>query len=351
MEKFYCDIWEQKINENQCYLKKEPLGFSKNRYCLDCSKYKDLIPPESEKALTEKRISKEKKPRSKETYRKKTSSGTIKRDLNKEYLDFIKKFRKIPKKPPRLIIDFLIDKFGMPGVEEKNEDLKIVVFFCKNEELRKVLVDLGNRGANITNIWNALKTPNIDEYLINGHPVGLQLYEGELTPYWNDKVKNFDAKRKEFLKKEKAIRGAIRLITALKPITLKDFYKDELPWVNERLLTAQKALNEMIDIYLNTKAIIDGLIGYPAKWGMPIDKLVREKFRPFTQKSHKVWSRRIVILVDELKGIVDSDRQAYTRVSQLLHLAFPHVYKDQDANLVRQRYTYQKKHTCQIKPK
>ena len=276
----------------------------------------------------------------KEIYRKKPFSGKIKRNLEKEYLDFIKKFRNIPKESSELL-DFLENQFGIRGIEEKNSDLKIIVFFCRNDDLRKILIDLGNRGANITNIWDALKTPNIDEYLINGHPVGLQLYEGELTPYWNDAIKMFETKRKEFLKKEKTIRVAIRLITALKPITLKYFYKDEVPWVNERLLTAQRALNEMIDTYLDAKAIEDGLIGYPAKWGLPVRKLVRQKFRPFTQKSHKIWNRRIVILVDELKGIGYSDRQAYTRVSQLLHLAFPHVYKDDDPDLVRQRYTYQ----------
>ena len=106
----------------------------------------------------------------------------------------------------------------------------------------KILIDLGNRGANVTTIWKALETPHVDEYLLNGHPIGLQWNEGELSPYWNDVIKNFAAKREIFLKKERAIRSAIRLITALEPITLKHFYKDELPWVNERLLTAKRAL-------------------------------------------------------------------------------------------------------------
>jgi hypothetical protein len=281
----------------------------------------------------------------KEIYRKKAFSGKIVRNLQNEYDDFIEEFRKILKEPPSLIFDFLTEKFGTP-VEEKKSDLKIIVFFCRNDDLRKILIDLGNRGANLTTIWDVLRTPDIDEYLINEHPVGLQLHEGELSPYWNDTIKNFYTKRREFLKKEKATKNAIRLITALKPITLKHFYMDELPWVNTKLLMAQRELNELnrvIDIYLNAKAIEDGLEGYPAKWGMPINKLVREKFKPLTQRSHKIWDQKIVILVDELKRIVYSNKQAYIKTGELLNLAFPHLYKDKNPDLVRQRYTQQTK--------
>lgn len=277
----------------------------------------------------------------KDIYRKKAFSGKIERDLEREYLDFIKEFRKIPKDPPKLIFDFLTDKFGVPGLEEKNEDLKIVVFFCKNEELRKVLVDLGNRGANLSTVWKALKAPETPEYLVDGHPVGLQLYEGELSPDWNDAIKRFETKRKEFLKREKVIRNALRVITSLKPIGLKYSMKDKVPWINDGLLIAQNSLKEVIDGYLDAKAIEDGLIGYPAKWGMPINKLVRQKFRPVTQSSHKIWNRRIRLLVDELKKIGFSDKQAYVKTAELLNLAFPNLYKDNDPDLVRQRYTHQ----------
>jgi hypothetical protein len=268
-------------------------------------------------------------------------TGKIERDLEKEYLDFIKEFKKLPKKPPRLILDFLTEKFGTPGGEEKNPDLKIIVFFCKNEELRKVLVDLGNRGANLTTIWNALKTPDIDEYLINGHPVGLQLYEGELSPYWDEVVRNFEAKKREFFKREKVIRNAVKVITSLKPIGLKYSMKDKVPWINDGLLIAQNSLKEVIDDYLDAKAIEDGLIGYPAKWGMPVHKLVRQKFRPLTQRSHKIWNERIITLVDELKRIGYSNRRAYLKTAELLNLAFPNLSKDKDPDLVRQRYTHQ----------
>jgi len=280
----------------------------------------------------------------KDIYRKRAFSGKIERNLEKEYLDFIEEFRKIPREPPKLILDFLTERFGIPGIQEKNPNLKTIVFFCRNDDLRKILTDLGNRGANLTTIWNALKTPDIDEYLINGHPVGLQLHEGELSQYWNDSIKNFSAKRNRFLKEERVIRNAIRVIASLKPITLKHFYKDELPFVNTKLMETQNALSDfqrVVDIYFNAKAIKDGLIGYPAKWGLPIDKLIREKFRPFTQKSHKIWNRRIVALVEELRRIGYSSRQSYIKTGKLLNLAFPHLYRDKDPDLVRQRYTHQ----------
>ncbi len=276
----------------------------------------------------------------KDIYRKKASSGEIVRNLEKEYLVFINEFKKIPRDQPKHIVNFIIDKFGVSGLEEKNPDLKIIVF-CENKELKKILIDLGNRGANLTTIWDVLKTPKIEEYLINGHPIGLQLYEGELSQQWNGSIKKFMDKKRDFFNEVRVIRNAIRLIMELKPITLKDFYKDELPWVNDRLLAAQRMLNEIIDIYLNAKAIKDGLIGYPAKWGFSIDKLLRQKFRPLTQKSHKIWNRRIVILVDELKRIGYSKHQSYIKAGELLHLAFPLLYKDNDPNRVRQRYTYQ----------
>jgi hypothetical protein len=145
------------------------------------------------------------------------------------------------------------------------------------------------------------------------------------------------------LKREKVIKNAVRVITELKPITLKHFYKDQTPWINEKLALAQGALKEVLDVYLDAKDIQDGLIGYAAKWGFPIRKLIRENFKPLTQKSHKIWNRRITILVDELRNIRYSHRQSYVKTAELLNIAFPNLYKDNDPDLVRQRYTLLKK--------
>ncbi len=82
----------------------------------------------------------------KDLYRKKAFSGKIERDLEKEYLDFIKEFKKLPQKPPRLILDFLTEKFGPPGGEEKNPDLKIIVFFVRMKSLGKCSLTLGIEG-------------------------------------------------------------------------------------------------------------------------------------------------------------------------------------------------------------
>lgn len=44
MERFYCEIWEQLINETQCHFKKEPSGYSENKYCQRCPKHEDIQP-------------------------------------------------------------------------------------------------------------------------------------------------------------------------------------------------------------------------------------------------------------------------------------------------------------------
>jgi len=266
----------------------------------------------------------------KDIYRKKPFSGKIVKDLEREYLDLINGLKKIPKEPFNHLSNFLRDKF------ENNPDLKVIVLF-KDSELRKRLIDLGNRGANLTVIDNALRIPDIPEYLINGHPIGLQLYEGELTPYWDDVIKKFKDKKRKFFKENRLIKNAVRKIISLRPIT-KRSDENEVCWVNTKLLEVQTALNEIMDIYLKMKAIEDGLIGYPAKWGLSIDKLIRQEFKPFTQKSHKIWKGRIIVLVQELRRIGYSKKQSYVITAELLNIAFPYVYRDADPDLVRQRY-------------
>lgn len=116
--------------------------------------------------------------------------------------------------------------------------------------------------------------------------------------------------------------------------------------VNTKLNQAQDAIKEfkkVIDRYF--KALIKGneLIDSLQDWGIPRDvvEMMQGKYRPISSKS--LWTKRIVLLVDELERIGYSDKQAYTKTANLLNLAFPHAYKDTDPDLIRQRYTYHKK--------
>jgi hypothetical protein len=286
----------------------------------------------------------------KDIYRRKAYTPKFQRRLDEEYKNFIEEFKKVPKEPPVHIIDFIRDKFGIPGIDEgKNLELKIIVF-CKKDELREILIDLGNKGANLQVIYDALKPPDVPVYLSNDdHPFGLELYGGELLPSWNQTIEKYTEKKKAFGKDKRILKAHIKFMKSLEPIpeSLAKFV-DDLPIANASLKALQDATMEFerwLIPYLNGKAIKEGLIGYPAKWGLPVDRLLKKQYKLSTQKTHGIWNRRIKILVDELKRIGFSDKQAYTRTAKLLNLAFPHLYRDTDPDLVRQRYSYQKKLT------
>lgn len=304
----------------------------------------------------------------KDIYRKKPYTPEFKKNLSGEYKKFIEELKNIPKEHPIHLFNFIADKFGLfeglkerdsnsrlveeeqfnslKGEKEKNSDLKVIIF-CQNEELRKMLIDIGDKGANLEVINRALQIPTIDEYLLDGHPIGLDFREGKLSPIWNQEIEKYNQKRKAFGKRERIIKVHIKSICTLEtmPDSLVQFV-NELPLINYKLLAVQEALKEfeeVIDKYFEAKAIRDGLIGYPARWGLSIEKLLRKEFKPVTQRTHGVLNARILILVDELKRIGFSDEQAYIKTAVLLSLTFPHLIKKVDADRVRQKYTYHKK--------
>ena len=284
---------------------------------------------------------------SKNRFRKKPYTQLFKTNFKEDYQNFIEEYKKVSKKSLSHVCQFINDKFGNPGsLEEKNKDFKIV-YFCNDEKLKEKFLDLGDRGANIGLINDALQTSNIPEYLMDDHPSALKLYKGELHPKWNERIEKYNDKKKKLTSKRGSLKGAIRQIEKLDPIpeTVRRF-ADELPLVNKKLREMQyavKEFEEIFDLYFDAKAISDGIITYSEKWGLPITKLMEKKYRPISQKSHNIWSDKIIALVNEIERIGYSFEQAYTITANLLHLAYPHLYKDKDSSLVKQQYIYHKK--------
>lgn len=283
----------------------------------------------------------------KEVYRKKPYTSKFQKHLDKDYKRFLEGFTEISEQRPEHIIGYLVSWFGISGIgEEKNPDLKAIVF-CKNDGLREMLIDLGNKGANLRIICDALKIPDIPEYLLGGHPSGLELYDGRFSPLWNEQVEQYKRKRAAFGKSVRKIKEGLSCIKSLELIPEKIAkFIPYLPISNARLKAVRKAIVEFekgLNDYLAGKAIQEGLIGYPAKWGIPIEKLLETNFHPVTQRSHHLFDEKIPKLVQELRDIGFSHNESYKKTAILLHLAFPFLYQDNDADLVRRRYSSLKK--------
>jgi hypothetical protein len=71
-----------------------------------------------------------------------------------------------------------------------------------------------------------------------------------------------------------------------------------------------------------------------------VNAILKGKAKPVTQRSRGVWDECIMTVVDELKKIDYSDKEAFVTTGKLLHLRYPEIYKDEDTDLVRQRYAY-----------
>lgn len=250
-------------------------------------------------------------------------------------------------------IKFLFDLFGFdPSNDEtfaefdknRNEDLKII-FFCK-DEIRKVLLELSDKGADIVKIYNCIRPSRSMEHELE------PLYmsgDAELHPDFNKMIDNAINGQKEFKKKVRALQGSVKLICGLKPIRMiaVDELRKNHPDLNERLANLQQELGEVINLYIkhtpyfSSKA--ERLSGYIASnWARPISEMYIPK--KTTSKS-ALWNWRIITIVDELKRIGFSDRKAYIKTCDLLEIAFPDIWhgRNCDPDIIRQRYTYHKK--------
>jgi hypothetical protein len=276
--------------------------------------------------------------------------------LTERYSQFCNEFQKASNKP-KFILDFfnidhstsLLDDDKIPtSIEEaKNEDVKVIAL-CKNKDVQKILFDLGNRGADVVAIYNCIKFPELCDYELERLPQTLDIHpDALLHPQFNEMIEQVTIGQKEYKKREKALHGAIKLICSLEPIRM--IAVDELrkyhPDFNERLAALQKEFEAVITLYIehapffrNKAGEVSGYIA--SNFAKPISKMHIPK--KITSKS-PYWIERIIIIVNELKRIGFSAKRSYKKTMDLFILACPEIWKDNDPDLIRQRYTYHTK--------
>ena len=287
----------------------------------------------------------------KDKYRKKDYTPLYKRNLGQEYQDFIMEFKMLPAEPPGERMQFIFDKFGLISIDgiEKNSDLKVIVL-CQDETLREMLIDLGNKGANLKKIMETIKLPpDVDSGDFSMHPEIVEFLKPgiQLNPSYNDLIESYENKRRAYKRKVKAIKNAVNLL-----INLPDMEKevDGLPMhyseFNKRLSILRDDIREVVDLYIKYIPSFDCDFGkitgdVSQKWTTPLHKLMKSEGRKVSQSS-RIWNDMIITLVDEIRRIGFSDRQSYIKTATFLNYCYPQLYTDTDPDRVRQRYTYHK---------
>lgn len=287
--------------------------------------------------------------------KKKTMLTESKACLSERVSQFCKKFSEIPEKDKgRFILDYFwkLDEDSPVVERHKNEDLKIILsLLSKNRGLADLLLELGDQGVDITKIYDCIKYPNLPDHEKNWHPAHLVSWHlnVELDPEFNEIIDRATVARKEFMKRVRSLRGAVKLISNLKPIRMNavDELRMNYPDFNDRLTKLQGDIEEVIDLYIkyapsfsNKAGRLSGFISQ--NWAFPLKVLNIPKK---TSTKSKLWNWRIGAIVDELKRIGFSDRQAYRKTMDIFNFAFPNIWsgKNNDPDLIRQRYSYHKK--------
>lgn len=221
--------------------------------------------------------------------------------------------------------------------------------------LISLLIEIGEQGADLI-----LITGLLDIYCPGRIP--------ELSDAWPLFVKAYGEKLKRHKKKIKGIRSALRILDlpplgiskewdsdlrknqqALKKkmseyinsleLFAKDYYSD---WFHfQSLCEAHTDINTAIKIYQSEEwcnSELGRLERYSGRWNKDIEPKI------MSQSSHgSPFLKKIILIIDELKRVQISARQAYTLTGKLLYNRYPYIYKDSDPDLVRQRYNSAKK--------
>ncbi len=260
----------------------------------------------------------------KDKYRKKAFTPCFKVPFRKELDKFYRKIKRLSKNPSD------VKKF-IEGSYADNPGLVMVYFAPAG--IREFLIEAGNHGADIVRILKALK------FVYDPFRKGLQ---PSFPSNINQEIEKYNLARKDFIKKKKALQGAIKLICSLKPLPecsllfspYPVFLEQDVSEINEELIAIQNRLKETTKRYLDLMPYTKGLIENKR------EKSVISERKPITKKS-KFWIEPIVQLVDEFKRIGFSDNLAYKTTGKLLHYCYPQ-YKDPDPNNVGAKYRYHK---------
>ena len=212
----------------------------------------------------------------------------------------------------------------------------------------KTFVEIGAKGANLGLILDALvgpygePSPKREIDLLRGNPGGLQLCKD-----YPEAISRIQEQRKKYIKMERSINSAVKLLTNLSPIPEDNAWCIPVPDFNNKLNSMQKQLRETMNTYLKLSALPPGMEGHKM-WVARVNslkslKLSNRRLKQNSRAFGMLINKSITAIVSELIRIGYSDNQAYKLTAKLIHSYYPHVHKDEDPAIIRQRYTYHMK--------
>lgn len=237
----------------------------------------------------------------KDKYRKKAYTPLFKNPFDKQLETFEKEYKRISEDSPGELYKFLQNSFA------SNPNLEFAHYAPKT--IKKAFIELASKGANLKIISDAL-------FLYLDYSTNKPEFKPLFSPAYNLWLKSVNKTEKHFVNIKKAIRAAQKLLCS--PLLAVQM------GLKEDFISVQDELNKVLNKYLDL---------------LP-SRVSKRKFP--TQKS-EIWNKSIISLVDELKRIGLSHKQAYTKTGELLNFVHPDFYKDKDPDLIRQRYSYHSK--------
>ena len=269
------------------------------------------------------------------------------------------KYRKKPYTPQTIIHSVnskrLLEKFKKQKElcerileDEKDKESPSFERTKRTLDVCSILLDIGSKGANLELIHQILPEPlTIDNPEKENPHVLKHIYLFDdyerllLSPEWPTVLKKHHERREEFTKKERALRSAAgRLFSYLKPLDDNLYYSDQTMSMyardlNREIRIKKEQIASLIQMYLKFIAVelsISSYQSFDKKEYLKMDLKMSKDMR-------NIRKIKIVVLVNELKRIGYSNKMAYSITANLLHLTYPHIFRDPDPELIRQQYT------------
>lgn len=217
------------------------------------------------------------------------------------------------------------------------------------KEAFEILIDACKKGSSINPLYD-LPSPGQGQLSpdVYDFPLIALMDNRVLHRDFPEALKKYEEKRKNYIKKEKAIKSAVKLLYNLSPISEDIKHHPDtsveyisVPDFNNDLLGLQFRLKATMDIYLDLLAM-DNEASYIFKtWQIKNPRSwIKKKYKTAKKEYSGMLNGIIINLVDKFIDIGYSKKQAYIRTERLLHCFYPHL--DTNPGLVRQRYTYTK---------
>lgn len=238
------------------------------------------------------------------------------------------------------IIESIVDSYIHNKIEPETDGIKLFVSLSKN-------------GLNIHKVMMAVFSVREKWFKEKG-----VIY---LEVDFAEEIKNRD----ERTNKKREINNAITRLLHVQPIPTNNPLEEALHLdVNKKVNAMRKAITgfrEVMDEYLfyvypkernqnleDSSNVISREIAlqqHPSIFRMFYDDNKRGKATTTIKLTHStegVWNDAVVTIVDELRGINDSQRQAFKTTETILNLFYPDHYPYSDGNRAKSMYKYHK---------